>query len=1202
MKSIGFFLAVFISMLTVFLVATGEVKRWFTPEPKPTIELGEVKSVDGRKTSAGNIFEFPFYDVNRAELQFVIRAEFIQDELSINSPIDKIDKLTLRNGVIEVPFSGEIDPTAEDNRPNQSNKLTLEFQTAFYEKSHKDLDGENGLQVLLKQGKGTTEDGTQFFFDELSFGKKGPDTYYLRSAKPVSIRNPSFSVLSPTGLDGTLRKHARNEKEPAEPTRQEFQLLPPVSALLNPEPAVRSPSGVKQAVPSNEKPAQLIGVVCQGPLSIISTKESTPIEKDRISNPTDDQGSQSGIQIHFEKDVVIYPVPGATTLEALPAPHGNRFECQKLQVDLENVNGKTVPVHGLATWEGGRVKGYFQNEKNAESLVIDGDRVEWTRTKKRAEGSPKAGPAGSADLIGILDGQAALEGRPVLRSRGLNLSAEKAVFFPGENRLLLDTIEGSLEYLGTDEKEGHRPQKPTEARLEALGIGQWNAEAPEGDDRVKETRSPKNIAANALKAPRLWDLAADEAEIFFAENAEPGGASTTEKTFSKFIARSHKPDGVQIKSRTEKPYQATGSTLTYLNLEKKATLEGSDGAKPRFVQGESWIESERIHVFQEERAVWFENEVLARIDDLATMSLLGGKAQGKDGPAATAAGDSQLEIAAEFLSVRLDDSDPKSGSGSLRDLAATGSRERPVTVTTLSGPWSRFSAQELYWDQAKEVAQLIGRSGSPQDTETPTPEADLARIQMEDGELLSQRILFQQRTWKAFLSDRVLLRSARKDASEKKPLLEMRAGKSEVEFFHGFEAQGPNREGVLKELARIKSIHALQPPDGPIEISGAMNNMPFLGKAEEANWSHETRQLRLHGTGLQEIELLSEGLKGPTRAHEIVFEEEKNLIAMKGEVQGRLLQNQSLPGGRAATEKSEASPGRTVTWAFETNSLEAQLSSQGSPGKPRLETIRARDKVDLRGEELGIQVRGDDLLYDDATKKIRVFSPDGRPQTLVCDPAKAGIIRSSPPPEAPPLSPAKQEPQAKHGPQGKTVEAPAEKVHKIVSQVITLLLYRDPYAVPQRGDTADWLLAEFDKDVIASFYIPPSATGGKRIEGAGDIWKMVAERLTLFVDPSQPAQGTDPAASKKVVPWAAAQGKVVFTTGTLQATADKAVYQEALSRITLYGSPARLSRDNEPVFAEPEISVWREEGTFGAKYSKGDGKSVKIPAIPPAPK
>ena len=108
--------------------------------------------------------------------------------------------------------------------------------------------------------------------------------------------------------------------------------------------------------------------------------------------------------------------------------------------------------------------------------------------------------------------------------------------------------------------------------------------------------------------------------------------------------------------------------------------------------------------------------------------------------------------------------------------------------------------------------------------------------------------------------------------------------------------------------------------------------------------------------------------------------------------------------------------------------------------------------------------------------------------------------------------------------------------------------------------------------------------------------------MTLFVDPSQQTQGSDPVSAKKVVPWAAAQGKVVFTTGTLQATADKAVYQEALSRITLYGSPARLSRDNEPVFAEPEISVWREEGSFGAKYMKGDGKSVKMPVIPPAPK
>ena len=1174
MKSIGFFLAVFLSMLTVFLVATGEVKRWFKLSPTESLELGEVKSVDGSKPSAGNIFEFPFYDVNRAELKFVIRAEFIQDEFSINSQIDKIDKLTLRNGVIEVPFSNEVEPGEEPSRAGQSKKLTLEFQTALYEKTHKNSDGKSGLQIVLKQGKGTTDDGTRILFEELSFGEKGLDSYYLRSTEPVSIRNPSFSVMSPTGLEGTLRKHSRDQKSLGEPIRQELELLPPISALLNPESVARGAGEPETS--SGSRPPELMGVTCQGPLSIIRESKSLG----------DEAGSQTGIRILFKKDVTIYPVPGTTSLEALPPAHASRFECQVLQVDLEPVNGRTIPVHGLATSEGGRVKGFFQTKKNSEPLVIDGDRLEWTRSKLQATAPTKMDPKHALDLEGLLESQATLEGHPVLKAPGFNLTADRAIYHPAGNRLLLEKIQGAFEYLGLDEKDGHRKRKPTDLRLEKLELGPWSPDLPQSSEKAREPRGVKGEPGVAARPPQHWDLIADEAEVFFADNLEAGSNATVGKNFSKFIARSDKPDGVQIKSRTEKPYQATGSTLTYLNVEKKVTLEGSDEAKPRFCKGENWIESARIHIFQEENAVWFDSEVLARIDDLSTFRLLRGNVEGENQDPDAALDDTKLEISSDFLAVRFVESGSRMGPDTLQDLTATGTPERPVTITTVSGVWSRFSGQELYWDQRKEIAQLLGHSGLKEGAANVSAADAFARIQLEDGELLSERIVFHQKTWKAYLSDRVTIRSARLDATQKRPLFVMRTGKSEVEFVHGLESQGLKREGVLKELGRIKTVRAVKPADGMLEISGYASNVPFVARAEEVSWSQESGQLRLHGTGLQEIELLADRLKGPTRAREIVFDEQKNLVELRGAVEGRILQQQSLPAAREVTKGVDRGHVRTVTWAFETNSLEAQLSPREAMGGPRLETIRARDKVDLRGEELGVQLRGDDLLYEEATKKIRVFSPDGRPQTLVCDPTKAGISQSTSSPEITQnVSLGAEEPAV-------------EKVHKIVSQVITLLLYRDAYALPQRGDTVDWLLVEFDKDVLASFHVPPGATGGRRIEGAGDTWKMVAERLTLLIDPSQSLIGSDPASTRRLVPWAAANGKVVFSTGTLQATADKAVYQEGSGRVTLYGTPARLSRENEPVFAQPEISVWQEEGSIGAKYSKGDGRATKMPEVP----
>ena len=74
MRSVGFFCAVFFSMLAVFLLATGEFKRWFFAGEDPyrwTVQLAPAPAEEGEKT-----VKFDAYNVELGRRSLSIRAEF----------------------------------------------------------------------------------------------------------------------------------------------------------------------------------------------------------------------------------------------------------------------------------------------------------------------------------------------------------------------------------------------------------------------------------------------------------------------------------------------------------------------------------------------------------------------------------------------------------------------------------------------------------------------------------------------------------------------------------------------------------------------------------------------------------------------------------------------------------------------------------------------------------------------------------------------------------------------------------------------------------------------------------------------------------------------------------------------------------------------------------------------------------------------
>ena len=293
---------------------------------------------------------------------------------------------------------------------------------------------------------------------------------------------------------------------------------------------------------------------------------------------------------------------------------------------------------------------------------------------------------------------------------------------------------------------------------------------------------------------------------------------------------------------------------------------------------------------------------------------------------------------------------------------------------------------------------------------------------------------------------------------------------------------------------------------------------------------------------------------------------------------GRLVQARAgarlgeVPGaGLDPASHGSAPEKKELVWDFETSILEIALREAGDTFE--LASATARDKVHLENDELGAQLLGDDLHFDAASRRIRVFSPNGRPQTLICD--AAAVRKGAPPSET-----------AEGG--------SAERSHKITSQEIWLIFYRNPAPAP--GEPRDWVLATFEKDVIGSFHVPPDG----ELPRSGDVtdtWKMVSERLAVHIDPSEREEAAGTGPSPRTVRWAVATGNVDFSSGTVRATCDKAVYEGASSRVTLLGSPARLSRENRRVFEDPEIRLRKVESEIEIEHS-GRGKPMP-PAIPP---
>ena len=101
MKAAAFFSAVFLTMLGLFIVATGEFKHWFGASASDRGGLRvshNVNEDEGEK----NYLDFDFWNVKLGRRNFTLRAELPRGDLRDGARIDELDSLKLKNGAIEI--------------------------------------------------------------------------------------------------------------------------------------------------------------------------------------------------------------------------------------------------------------------------------------------------------------------------------------------------------------------------------------------------------------------------------------------------------------------------------------------------------------------------------------------------------------------------------------------------------------------------------------------------------------------------------------------------------------------------------------------------------------------------------------------------------------------------------------------------------------------------------------------------------------------------------------------------------------------------------------------------------------------------------------------------------------------------------------------------------------------------------------------
>ncbi len=1075
MRPVLFFVAVF-SIMLLALYLTVDMSPTGVRDTDP--EGPELVGGAGVSADEESVIDLPFYDVQKGRLAYRLRGELPPDVFRFTD-LQEPQHYVLHNGQLEIPIYDDV----ARNIPRGVQPITrivIEFREAEYEKLPRGrLDVEERI-TLRGGGTGRADDGSVITFDDLEILIRKPDhyVYTIRTRKPIAIRNSLLEITSASGLDGVIRGDSDLER---------INFLPPVVTYVDPKSAELFSLNVPRIDGMPVDGSQKVAITCSGPLGL-----------DRTADPP---------RIEFSKDVMIFPV--AKKVEGVSEPGDTGFHCQRLALLIrDDETGPPEIAAAEATWEGSRVRAFHKG------FVADGDTLRW-RKLDAAEG---------AEDDDLRRSVAILDGRPFFQGRRLEFSADEARFRLAENRILLDgSVEGVF-VRAQDEQEKKDP----------------------GDD----------VAAPPVPEDR-WAFSADHVDVVFREasgnetdtgarrdrsrgaaRSEDGERRSRSKidSVSRFVATSETPDGLLVRSVGGEGISIRGRELTYDGETRAATVVGEADMPPRFERGESAGVADSIVLLVDDRVlrldggvrVRLEQAEIERIRELAaererrqkeTDGARGAPSESRTPDTGDTPPDDAGEVDSELLAgldLRGDRIDIAFDESS-RILSAVASSIGETPVELAPGgdePAYTVRGPNLVWDHQKKTALMEQSS----DADATRPE-----LEFRGGVLTAGRILFDQNDWTADLDGGITVRGRPdQEARATEPpgvargqaRFTMDADRAEVEFFEWFRRGAPDiGSPCYPELASIRRIQAWAAPDGVIGVSASS----YSAIGREATWDTATQSLRLFGEGAQEFRRLDGEIVDVLSAEEILYSRVDGTVRLDRNVTGKF-HLESSDGGYGRQPVSGPGTAKRskdyLVFDYRTDTMIATVRETADCNGLELVSLSAREKVFVECTSRDLKLHGDDLEYDHGRQELRVFSRDGRYQTLS---QKVVVV------------------------DGRTRR---ERINKIDSREIRVWYTRLPEAVG--APAIDQVVVRFFDDVTAAFHTPPDVKLPVGAAGPDDEWKLRADYLGMRI--------VSGVLGSQAVQSAYAEGEVILTAGNMKAMAREAIYEEGKQQLILRGT------------------------------------------------
>lgn len=1132
MRSIAFFLIVFSSLLLALYLIVEK-------EPEGSIVNPDVEDSAGQPAAESieskNTIELPFYDVEKGRLAWWMRGELPPDAFKIVPDLQSLDHIVLLNGEIRIPIYEELAENLPAVDQKKASLFRMRFRRAEYQKVVEGRKGDREEIHLREGGTCVADDGTEITFEELDITIERRDkyVYLISSRKPISIGNSLLVIESASGFTGKVQEDSDLEKITFIPpvrtyitasSARLFALDLPESASGEPGPGEKEPEDEEGDAGENRKgiPGK-VAVTCEGPLIL-----------DRTTTPP---------RIEYRDEVHVFPVD---TVEAgkAPKPADTWFHFQKLTLLIEDEKDRPPVVsEAVGSWEGGRVKASYRG------FLSEGDTLRWKNL------GPLPGDRSR------IRSEAVLTGRPSFRGETVSFHADTAFFKLEEKRILLEgNVDGAIHL-----------------KEEAAGDGSGDPGREEGTDGATE-ESPKETRAVSRGIPREWDFRADGVDLLFAgADGRDGDAEERGKErrgrkregkprkqrflsdlepVARFVASAEGDQGLILKSRGDERFQLEGKRLLYDRQTQQVTVEGGAQHDPRFQHDSSEGSAEKIFLMLEQDLLRLDRNVSLRVarEDLGKLKKDEPSKQ-KDGDAAPSVQDAPspgepgagapenllaggLEIAGDQIDVQLDEN-YRIHSATARSLG-----DRPITVHPLDREdLYKIHGPSLFWDNVNEVALMDGKPVSS--GAGPASPVSVPILEFQGGMLIARKIRFDRKRWLATLEEGVEIRShlgaerrdesgpasvgeARRPTAPGRPLVIV-AGSADVEFFEWFRPPESRGGGCFLELERVRRIHARAVPGKTIDIAAST----YSADAREAVWDSESQELRLFGEGGQVFRRIVNDEADALLADEVTYRRKEGLILLRGNVSGKFYQWNS--GGPEAAADGEPGPipglgvlaGESsggIPWDFTASAVDIRVRETADCRTLEMVSLEARERVFLECKAQGVQLQGDDLEYDHGRQEVRVFSRDGRYQTLSHTRRYAGD------------------------------SGPEIRTNKIDAREIRVWYMRDPALRGATGEEKDHIVVKFSRDVTAAFYGPSGSEllrTGEKPEKLEE-WKLRANHMGLRI-----LRGREP---RRMVQFAYAQGDVDFTSREMRAMASEAIYEEEMSRLILAGDSKNLVR------------------------------------------